>query len=186
MRRLVLGLMIVTAACGVASPPGDAGTIITSTTTTTTVAVETEPTPGMMAAAVETLITRDHTFGAGPPPFTTYLIQSRTDPAAGDPTGAGGAARPLTDSERAAIEAVVEPFGDVRWIDDPAEWRTTQLEPTIEGAVILGVGEPSVDGGLVPVSLWCGGLCGTWLTYRVEQTDGGWAVTGTEGPVAIS
>jgi hypothetical protein len=52
----------------------------------------------------------------------------------------------------------------------------------------LGVGEPTIDGNsaLVPVSLWCGGLCGTWLTYRVELTDGTWSVTGIEGPVAVS
>jgi hypothetical protein len=45
-----------------------------------------------------------------------------------------------------------------------------------------------IDGatGLVPVSLWCGGLCGTWLTYRLDFADGAWAVTGTEGPRAIS
>jgi len=55
--------------------------------------------------------------------------------------------------------------------------------------LILGVGEPRIDGdtALAPVSLWCGGLCGTWLTYRLARDGGGaWRVTGTEGPVAIS
>ncbi|MCP4222943.1 MAG: hypothetical protein GY773_06345, partial [Actinomycetia bacterium] len=44
------------------------------------------PTP--MAAALEELVTKDHTFGSGPPPFSEYLIQSATDPNAGD--GSGG------------------------------------------------------------------------------------------------
>ena len=54
--------------------------------------------------------------------------------------------------------------------------------------MIIGVGEPSFDGGtaLGPVSLRCGGLCGTWLTYRIELMDGAGTVIGTEGPIAIS
>jgi hypothetical protein len=76
----------------------------------------------------------------------------------------------------------------VQWIDQAEDHRTDDLRPTVEGAVIIGVGEPILDRGAatVAVSLWCGGLCGTWLTYRVELVDGAWTVTGTVGPVAIS
>ena len=143
----------------------------------------------ILAAAVLELITRDNTFGDGPPPFSEYLIQDRFDPTAGSPTGEGSAElRLLTDAERTAIEAAVSPYGPVRWIGDPAEWRTDDLAPTIDGAVILGVGEPDIDGdtALVPVSLWCGGLCGTWFTYRLVLADTGWVVDGIEGPIAIS
>ena len=42
------------------------------------------------------------------------------------------------------------------------------------------------DGALVPMSMWCGGLCGTWFTYRVAETDEGWVVVGVEGPIAVS
>lgn len=61
-------------------------------------------------------------------------------------------------------------------------------EPAESTPVIIGVGEPVFDQGdaLVPVSLWCGGLCGTWLTCRVVLADGGWTVTGIEGSIAIS
>ncbi|MDH5372791.1 MAG: hypothetical protein OEX97_07595 [Acidimicrobiia bacterium] len=143
----------------------------------------------VLAAAVLELITENHTFGDGPPPFTEYLIQSSFDPFAGNPTGETTTeVRQLTATERSAIESVVEPFGSVRWIDDPAEWRTDDLTPTIEGAAIIGVGEPTFDNdeALVPVSLWCGGLCGTWLTYRLANADQGWQVTGIEGPIAVS
>jgi hypothetical protein len=142
----------------------------------------------MMAAAVENLISQDHTFGQGPPPFTEYLVQERLDPAAGSGFGTGEETRALTDDERAAISEVVATFGPLRWIDAPEDWRTPDLNPTIEGAAILGVGEPIVEGetGTVPVSLWCGGTCGTWLTYQLDLVGGTWQVTGTEGPVAIS
>ena len=168
----------------------DANTVGDTPPTTAVVTTnDEEPTAQMLAAAVLQLISKDHTFGQGPPPFTEYLIQANLDPFAGNVTGTGQqATRALTNAEQSAIEAVVSSFGPVRWIEDPDEWRTSDLRPVIEGAVILGVGEPSVDDstGLVPVSLWCGGRCGTWLTYRLDLVDDAWNVTGIEGPIAIS
>lgn len=143
----------------------------------------------VMAAAVTRLITHDHTFGQGPHRFAEYLIQDHVDPAAGAPDApATSPGRPLTAGERTAIAGVVAPLGPYRFIADAAAWRTKDLQPRIPGSVILGVGEPAIegDGARAPVSLWCGGLCGTWLTYRVARSDDGWRVTGTEGPVAIS
>jgi len=144
--------------------------------------------PTLMAVALEQLVTEDNTFGGGPPPFTEYLIQSHLAADAGSPTAEGEEGRPLTTAEREAIEGVIRPLGPVRWIEDPADFRTDDLRPTIEGAVILGVGEPTVDGAsaLVPVSLWCGGLCGTWFTYRLDVVADGWQVSGTDGPIAIA
>jgi hypothetical protein len=146
-------------------------------------------TPQMMAAALVELITENHGFSDGPAPFTVYLIQNRTDPSAvivDAPTD--DSIRPLTDTEMRAIENAVSEYGTVRWIDDPAQWQAPDLNPTVEGAAILGVGEPVVEdqSGLVPVSMWCGGLCGTWLTYRLDLTNTAWIVTGIEGPIAIS
>ena len=173
VRALTLVVALVVVACGESGDAGDNG--------------DTDS-PEMMAAALEQLVTVDHTFGEGPPPFTEYLLQTSTDPFAGNPTGDGDESRLLTDDERQAIEAVISELGPVRWIDDPDEWRTPDLRPTVDGAVILGVGEATVEGetGLVPVSLWCGGLCGTWMTYGLEEVDGAWTVTGIEGPIAMS
>ena len=143
----------------------------------------------VLAAAVVELITVNHTFGEGPAPFTDYLIQSSLDPFAGDPTAsAPGELRDLTSGEQAAILAAVAPYGPVTWIEDPDDFITEDLVPAVEGSAIIGVGEPRFDGeeALVPVSLWCGGLCGTWLTYELSLTDTGWVVTGTEGPIAVS
>lgn len=150
---------------------------------------ESDDSGDIMAAALLELITEDHTFGDGPPPFTEYLIQESIDSSAGDPTGSTDqTSRELTESERGAIEGAVAEYGNVRWIQDPDDWRTPDLMPTVDGGVILGVGEPVIKGdtGLVPVSLWCGGTCGTWFTYRLDLEDGSWAVIGIEGPIAIS
>jgi hypothetical protein len=172
---VLLAFSVLIAACGAEKSTGsdfDAG-----------------QTPEMTAAALVELITEDHTFGEGPPPFSEYLIQNRIDLSAGDATASNNeSSRQLTDAERQAIEAAITEYGPVRWIDDPSDWRTPDLVPTIEGAAILGVGEPVIDGdtGLVPVSMWCGGLCGTWLTYRLEVVDAAWVVTGIEGPIAVS
>jgi hypothetical protein len=170
-----LAFSALVAACGIEkSPSGDSGT---------------SQTPEMMAAALVELITEDHSFGEGPPPFTEYLVQNRIDTSAGNATAsASESARQLTDAEQEAIEEAVREYGVVRWIDDPSDWRTPDLVPAIEGAAILGVGEPVIeaDTGLVPVSMWCGGVCGIWLTYRLDVVDAVWVVTDIEGPIAVS
>lgn len=161
----------------------------------------------MMAAAVHHLVTHDHTFGEGPPPFSEYLVEDRTlgDSRASTEEGPDDAAesRPLTEPERNAVEQAIAVYGPVRWISDPDEWRAGSLNPpstslpqspddpehTIERWVIIGVGVPEPDGDvmLVAVSLWCGGNCGTLRTYRLEVGDDGrWLVTGTVGPVSLS
>jgi hypothetical protein len=180
---------LAVAALALAACPG-AGTTGPDGATDTTAALAggvDDELPLVMAATLEELVTVNHTFGQGPPPFTQYLIQSHTDVDAG-PGDTTGARRPLTTAERRAIEEAIDPLGSVRWIDDPAEWRTDDLRPVVAGSAILGVGEPTVDGGsaLVPVSLWCGGLCGTWLTYRLDMVHGAWRVAGTEGPITIA
>jgi hypothetical protein len=180
---LILAIGLTAAACG--EPTGDVPTGPGDPTTTTT----SPPTPSadIMAVALAQVAGVDHTFGSGPPPFDVYLVQTQTDPHAGGEFQQT-TTRALTDEERTAVEALLSPLGDVRWIDDPAEYQSEDLTPVIERSVILGVGEPSIDGdtALAPVSLWCGGLCGTWLTYRVDLTDGAWSVTDIEGPVIMS
>ena len=139
------------------------------------------------AVALRQLVTEDNTFGGAGNPFAELLVQSSLDPGAGL-GGQGGETRPLSDEQRSAIEAALAPLAAVRWIDDPEEWRTADLMPVVEGSAILGVGSITFDddGALVPMSMWCGGLCGTWFTYRVAESDGGWVVEGVAGPLAVS
>jgi len=193
---LVAAAFVVFAACG--APVGEntstvpsASTATTAATTTTTTTIPAGPGEAdhaqVLALALRQLVTVDSSFGPGHA-FTELLVQSALDPAAGLAFSAGGPQRALTEAERTAIEAALSDLAPVRWIGDPADWRTENLAPTVQGAAILGVGEPRFDGrgALVPVSLWCGGVCGTWLTYRLALRDGAWSVTGIEGPAAIS
>lgn len=175
----VVALVTALAACG-----GGGGSA------PTTASPVPDDSAAVMAAAVHRLVSRDHTFGQGSHRFSEYLVLDHTDPGAGAPEGgADAAARPLTADERVAIAEVLAPFGPHRFIGDADEWRTGGgVRPTREGAVIVGVGPPAIDGATatVPVSLWCGNLCGTWLTYRLVRDGDAWRVTGNEGPVAIS
>jgi hypothetical protein len=187
VKRLALLVILASALIACSGTAADGSLDVTGTADTVVTGPDVTPLQ-LMGAALEELVTKDHTFEQGPPPFTVYLVQSHLDPRAGSPDRDHGEGRRLTAPERAAIENTIRPFGPLRWIDDPDQWRTDDLRPTIDGAVILGVGEPTSDGDTasVPVSLWCGGLCGTWLTYRLTLVDGTWQVTGTEGPIAIA
>ena len=159
------------------------------------------PTPAgdtaqLMAAALQRLVDDE---GELPGSTATFLVRRAIDRYAGvtggdsdgedtvDPAG-GCCGRPLTDEELAAIEAALAPSGTVQFIDDAAEGRTADGLPAAEGGVILGVGEPDIDGdtALIPVSMWCGSLCGTYLSYRADRTPDGWRIVGPDGPIAVS
>lgn len=176
---VALALALVTAACG------------STEATTTTIPPGDSPgnTAEIYATALRQLVIDDNTFGGGGNPFSEFLVLAMTDPGAGAVNdGSAQGNRPLSDEERAAIEAALTPIAPMRWIEDAAEWRTEDLMPVVEGSAILGVGPITFDddGALVPMSMWCGGLCGTWFTYRMVDTDQGWVVSGIEGPIAVS
>jgi hypothetical protein len=177
---LLAALVVLLAGCG------DEGTPVSAPPTVT---APRDDSAEVMAAAVQRLITRDHTFGTGEHRFAEYLIVDHIDATAGAPgRGDSGGGRALTGSERAAIAGVVAPFGPYRFVADAAGVRSGAATPPIEGSVVVGVGAPALDAdaATVPVSLWCGSLCGTWMTYRLARVGDAWRVTGTEGPVAIS
>ena len=138
------------------------------------------------ATTVKQIVEVDNTFG-GSPIFSTILVVDSTDPTAGDPV-ASSIGRPLTDTERATIMSALGDTIDVQFIADAGEYRTADLMPTLEDSAIVTVGEIEHRDGnaLVGMSLWCGGLCGIWLTYRVVMEDTAWVVDGIEGPMAIS
>ncbi len=169
IRALTLVMSLVVSAC--AAQTGQ------------TVATSNSPLP---AALVE-LVTNDHTFGSGPSPFIVHLVLDHLDPTAGM-SEASGLSRPLTDEEQEQIAEALQAIGEMRWIQDSGDWISEDLMPILDSSVILGVGEPRMDGtsAFVPVSLWCGGTCGTWLTYKLDLVAGLWEVVGIDGPVAVS
>jgi hypothetical protein len=145
------------------------------------------PSNSPFPAALVELITNDHTFGSGPSPFTVHLVLDHLDPAAGM-AETSGLSRPLTDEEQEQIAEAFQGIGEMRWIQESSNWISEDLMPMLDSSVILGVGEPRIEGttAFVPVSLWCGGTCGTWLTYRLDLVAGSWEVVGIDGPVAVS
>ncbi len=147
-----------TTAPGPSSPPGDAW--------------ETE----ILVQATVHLLRNDTTFGQGHA-FPTVLVVDRLK----DGT-------PLTADQIAALTTAVSSLSDVRFISSQDDFITDDLRPTIEGAAILTLGSPDIDGNeaTIDMGMWCGGLCGIWLTYALEVGDAGWEVLGTVGPIAIS
>ncbi|MDE0370502.1 MAG: hypothetical protein OXI84_10225 [bacterium] len=140
------------------------------------------------AAVVRQLVEFDNTYGPDHR-FTELLILDHVDTHAGDPYRQGNPGASLTDGQRSAIRAAVEHLAPVRFINNRDNYiRRDVLMPTISGSAIITLAPVEFDnqGATVGVELWCGGVCGIWLTYRVVQEPDGWTVTGTEGPRAIS
>lgn len=174
LQTIALTIALLTSSCAAA----------TSAPPTTSVP---ETTASPIPAALVELATKDHTFGTGASPFKMHLILDHLDPTAGaDQTSE--ATRQLTVAERSAVQTAFLEVGETQWIQDSKDWISDDLRPVLDESVILGVGEPRFEGStaFVPVSLWCGGLCGTWFTYELELVDGDWQVVGIDGAVAIS
>ena len=150
---------------GSSSPPNT-----TVTTTTSPAGPGDADRAQVLALALRQLVTVNNSFGPGHT-FTELLVQSALDPAAGTSIPVDGPQRALNEAERTAIEAALSDLAPVRWIGDPAEGRTANLAPPLPRG---------------PVSVWCGGVHGIWLTYRLTLQAGSWSVTGMEGQWVIS
>lgn len=181
MKRIAAILVVLGMLAGAcATTEGDAGDPVTTTSAP-------NPSADIYAAAARQIVTVDNTFGGGGV-FSTVLVVDHVEPDSESPQDAPTEARPLTAEERAAIEAALEGVAEAQFIGDPKEYMTEDLSPTIEGSAIVTMSsiEHREDHSLVGVSLWCGGLCGIWLTYRVVDAPDGWTVTGIEGPIAVA
>jgi hypothetical protein len=42
------------------------------------------------------------------------------------------------------------------------------------------------DRAEIELGVWCGSLCGVYVTYEATPMDGGWEITDTPGPIAMS
>jgi hypothetical protein len=143
------------------------------------------------AAVIRQLVTRDHTFGDRPSPFGHVYVVDRPVPGAGDPRPDHGTAmEPFPGDLKAEIESRLEDLPPLDFIVDPDTVRMGKQGMAgvkNRGAIItLGPIEREERDAQVPAGLWCSGRCGAWLTYVLSSEAGGWEVTGTTGPVAIS
>jgi len=140
------------------------------------------------AAVTRQLVEIDNTFGPGYR-FSRILILDRLDPHAGDAMNQDQSGQSLTEEQRQAIFAAVDHLGPIEFINDWSQFvREDVLEPVIPGSVIITLASAEFDdeGATVGANLWCGGVCGLWLTYRVVEGPDGWTAAGREGTWAIS
>lgn len=140
------------------------------------------------AAVTRQLVEVDNTFGPGHR-FSRILILDRLDQYAGDAMNQGQSGRLLSEEQQQAIIAAIEHLGPIEFIHDWSQFvREDVLEPVIPGSVIITLAPADFDdeGATVGANLWCGGVCGLWLTYRVVEGPDGWTAAGREGTWAIS
>jgi hypothetical protein len=130
---------------------------------------------------VTQILTVDHSFGQGvPPPFDDVRVADALG-------GAGGP--PLTDLQRELIAEAVQTTGaTVQFTDNPQGMTDDLFDQDLPGVAVLTIDALEVESGRAEVgmSLWCGSLCGVYLTYEAIESDEGWTITGPIGPIALS
>jgi hypothetical protein len=94
----------------------------------------------------------------------------------------------FSEAERAAILAELADLPDVRFVARPERIQRRIFRGPLSGAGLLSVGVIEGNDERVEVGgrSYCGGLCAHWMTFVVRNASGGWHVTGTTGPIAIS
>lgn len=132
----------------------------------------------LLAAAVGRIVTIDNGFG-GAEVFDEVRVARVIG---SDPN------RPLTDVDLDAIAAALAGIDTVLFVDDADREIESLFDESPTGVSVVSV-EDLVqldDGSDVALRLWCGSLCGVFLTYEAVPVDGGWEITGTTGPIAMS
>ena len=165
---LTLMLCLVVAGCGdddSAVPAGDRAS--------ETVLADLE------ADAIVRLVTVDNSFGPEADPFDIVNI--------GTLIGAD-ADQPLESRARDLIETALEASAEIVFVDDVEVLIYELFEQNTTGAAVASIEDLRMSGerAELDMRLWCGSLCGVFLTYEAELTDTGWDILGTTGPIATS
>jgi hypothetical protein len=189
MRRI--GVILVVAAlalagCGGSTEKGPA-------TEAGSPAAEPDDRTAVYAAVVRQLVTKDNTFEDEESPFGRVFIDVHVD-ATGDPYDPG-AQKPmgmrLSAEEQAAILRELADLPRVEFVEHPDSVVVDEgaCAQAIEGngaLITLGPISGDAERVTVPNDMFLGCQGGVWLTYVLERAEGGWRVTGTEGPIVIS
>ena len=143
------------------------------------------------AAVIRQLVTKDHTFGGAPSPFDHVFILDGLRQGAGNPNkGMGPPDKRFSREIKKALKIELASLPPIDFISDPDSVRVGKdlMGGVKRDGVIVTVGPIVGRGHNVKVSnsIWCGGLCGQWLTYRLKLRGGNWRIMGTVGPNAIS
>ncbi len=159
------------------------------TVTSATIEHESVPPPGdaivedparadLIAVAVKRLLTVDNSFG-GVDVFDDIRIARVVG---SDPD------QPLGGLDLDLIDATLSELGAVRYIDDADAEIGVLFEESPAGVAVVSVEDILLldDRAEVELRLWCGSLCGVFVTYEAVPDDGGWNIVGTVGPIAMS
>ena len=130
----------------------------------------------LAASAVIRLVTVDNGFEGDAVPFAEIAIG----------TAVGGAADRSLDAE--AKDLITSGLGvPVRFVDDAdAEIASSGAGSGDKAVVVIEDLRIDGDAAEVEMRLWCGNVCGVYLTYGAGLGDDGWTITGPTGPIAAS
>ena len=133
---------------------------------------------GLIAAAVKRLLTVDNGFGG-----VDVFDDIRVAAVIGSDPG-----QPLQGLDLELIAATLSEVGAVRYIDDIDTETEALFEESLAGVAVVSVEDVLLldDRAEVELRLWCGSLCGVFLTYEAVPADGGWNIVGIIGPIAMS
>ena len=133
---------------------------------------------GLIAAAVKRLLLVDNGFG-GVDVFDDIRVATviGSDPA-----------RPLQGLDLELIAEISSELGAVSFIASADTEVEELFDESPAGVAVVSVEDVLLldDRAEVELRLWCGSLCGVFLTYEAVPDDGGWNIVGTTGPIAIS
>jgi hypothetical protein len=150
----------------------------------------TADTAAIYAAVIRQLYEVDNSFEQ-PPNWPYLYILSETD----DSIAGLGEVEPSETIPPAAQAAITDLLADLpaeitwieSWDDAPIEEEGGAVRAGDGVIVTLGNIHPTDEDTVeVPSGLYCGGLCGTGMTYVVEREGDAWVVMGVTGPVWIS
>jgi len=204
-RLLIVAIVIVAlvaAACAAddseGAPPAEDGeakveetgeTLGGPATGDTTAQVDTPPPAGdtpsedldraeVVVAAISRILTIDNMFG-GRDVFDDVRVAD---------TIGGEEGNPLQPIELELIAAAVQDSATVTFIPDADALTQELFEASPQGVAIVSIGEVRFesDRAEIDLSMWCGSLCGVWLTYEAVPGPDGWSITGPIGPIAVS
>lgn len=132
----------------------------------------------LIADALRRLVTTDNSFG-GRDVFDEFLVGSVVG---------GDQPTELTPLDRDFITAALSDLGDVVFVADADAEIQARFDAPSPGTAVLSVDDLLLldDRAEAEVALWCGSLCAVFLTYEAVPDDGGWLITGTTGPIAVS
>jgi hypothetical protein len=151
----------------------------------------TERTAAVYAAVIRRLMTKDHTFGGGDPPFERIFVFDGAVERAANPTILpSGAVEPFDPELQSAIARRLADLSPLEFVSDPGSvvvGRNRCARVFGNGVLVtLGPIVGAATGVTVSNSLFFACLGGQWLTYVLEGEGDDWRVVGTKGPVAIS